>query len=109
MIEECVSKAKLAGIIGGIGCTSPLADNERKTLRAVARAQLRTGAPMTIHPARNPNPDIAGSLEVIAILSKAGADLTHTIMCHIDRTRRDAEQRHSGRESQTLALLQTVL
>lgn len=82
-----------AGIIGEIGCTSPLANNERKSLRAAARAQLRTGAPMTIHPARNPNPDIAGSLEVIAILSKAGADLSHTIMCHIDRTLRDAEQR----------------
>ena len=33
-----------SGIIGEIGCTWPLHDNERKVLRAAARAQKETGA-----------------------------------------------------------------
>lgn len=82
-----------SGIIGEIGCTMPLADNERKVLRAAAGAQKQTGAPMTVHPARNPEPDIAGTLEIAEILREAGADLGRTVMCHIDRTLRTAEER----------------
>ena len=64
-----------AGIIGEIGCSEPLIDNERKVLRAAAKAQRRTGAPLNIHPARKPKPDVSGCLEIIEILSKAGADI----------------------------------
>ena len=39
-----------AGIIGEIGCSWPLTDNERKVLRAAATAQSETGAPSLIHP-----------------------------------------------------------
>lgn len=71
-----------AGLIGEVGCSWPLTDGERKVLRASARAQRRTGAPLMIHPGR----DQAAPMEIVAVLDKAGADLTRTIMCHIDRT-----------------------
>ena len=41
-----------AGIIGEVGCSYPLSDNERKALRASARAQRATGAAILIHPGR---------------------------------------------------------
>ena len=44
-----------AGIIGEIGCSWPLTDNERKVLRAAATAQQETGAPVLIHPGRDPS------------------------------------------------------
>ena len=71
-----------SGIIGEVGCAWPLADNERKVLRASARAQRMTGAPLLIHPGRNET----APLEIIDILDRAGADLSHTIMGHLDRT-----------------------
>jgi phosphotriesterase-related protein len=71
-----------AGLIGEVGCSWPLTDRERKVLRASARAQRRTGAPLMIHPGR----DQAAPMEIVRVLDEAGADLTRTIMCHIDRT-----------------------
>jgi phosphotriesterase-related protein len=69
-----------AGIIGEIGCSQPLTDNERKVLRASAMAQRRTGAPLSVHP--SPNDDLVP--EIIEILRSAGADLSHTVICHCD-------------------------
>ena len=37
------------GIMGEVGCSWPLLPNERKVLRATARAQRLTGAPILIH------------------------------------------------------------
>ena len=71
-----------AGIIGEVGCSWPLADNERKVLRASARAQRLTGAPVLIHPGRNES----SPMEIIEVLAEAGADLDRTIMGHLDRT-----------------------
>jgi phosphotriesterase-related protein len=71
-----------AGIIGEVGCSWPLTDNERKTLRASGVAQRLTGAPLLIHPGR----DERAPLEIIEVLSEAGADLTRTIIGHLDRT-----------------------
>ena len=71
-----------SGIIGEVGCSWPLTDNERKVLRASARAQRMTGAPLLIHPGR----DETAPLEIIAVLDEAGADLGRTIMGHLDRT-----------------------
>lgn len=69
-----------AGIIGEIGCSLPLADNERKVLRACGIAQRRTGAPINIHPSI----DDDVMLEELAILKNAGADLSHVAVSHID-------------------------
>ena len=71
-----------SGIIGELGCSWPLTDNERKVLRAGAAAQIETGASITIHPGRNP----AAPFEVLDILEDAGADLTRVIIDHLDRT-----------------------
>jgi phosphotriesterase-related protein len=69
-----------AGVIGEIGCSQPLAENEKKVLRASAIAQQQTGAPLSIH--TSPNDVLA--LEIIEILRDAGADLSHPVMCHCD-------------------------
>lgn len=78
-----------AGIIGEIGCSWPLQDNERKVLRAAGRAQQLTGAPLTIHPGRNE----AASLEIIDVLAHVGADLSRTIIEHIPSRVRDPGNR----------------
>jgi phosphotriesterase-related protein len=67
-----------AGIIGEIGCSIPLEDNERKVLRASAAAQQRTGAALNIHPSFSE--DLV--LEIIKILGDAGANLSRTIISH---------------------------
>ena len=71
-----------AGIIGELGCSWPLAPNERKVLRAAARAQQETDAPVSIHPGR----DERAPFEVLDVLGDAGADVGRVIMCHLDRT-----------------------
>ena len=71
-----------SGVIGEVGCSWPLMPNERKALRASARAQRITGAPILIHPGR----DETAPLEIIEVLREAGADLERTIIGHLDRT-----------------------
>ena len=71
-----------AGLIGEIGCSWPLTENERKVLRAAGRAQAVTGAPLLIHPGR----DETAPLEIVEVLEEVGTDLTHTIVGHLDRT-----------------------
>ncbi len=71
-----------SGIIGEVGCNARLSDNERKVVRASGRAQRATGAPLYIHPGR----DEASPLEVIEALRDVDADLSRTVMCHVERT-----------------------
>ena len=70
------------GLIGEVGCSWPLEEVERKVLRASARAQRQTGAALSIHPGRDPR----APFEIIEVLEDAGADLSRTVMCHVDRT-----------------------
>jgi len=69
-----------AGIIGEIGCSVPLTQNEKKVLRACAMAQRRTGAAINMHPSI----DDQALLEGIRVLRDAGADLTRVAMSHVD-------------------------
>ena len=71
-----------AGIIGEVGCSWPLTDNERKVVRASGRAQQITGAPVLIHPGR----DDRAPHEIVEMLAEVGADLSRTIIGHLDRT-----------------------
>ena len=71
-----------SGVIGEVGCSWPLDENERKSLRAAARAQRLTGAPLLIHPGRNPQ----APLEIMEIVRESGGNPTRTIMSHVDRT-----------------------
>lgn len=70
-----------AGIIGELGCSWPLTANERKVLHAGARAQRRTGAPISVHIGRHED----SPLEIMACLKDCGADLARVIMSHMDR------------------------
>jgi phosphotriesterase-related protein len=69
-----------SGIIGEIGCSTPLAANDPKILRASALAQRRTGAAINVHPGIGDEV----LLEIIKILTDAGADLRRTVISHID-------------------------
>ncbi|MFC1903668.1 phosphotriesterase [Chloroflexota bacterium] len=89
IVEGIDNSGVHAGIIGELGCTWPLTDNEKKVLRAGALAQKRTNAAITIHPGR----DERAPVEIIEILDRAGADLSRTIMCHIDRSVRESSTR----------------
>ena len=71
-----------AGVIGEVGCSWPLTPNERKVLRASGQAQRRTGAPLLIHPGRHE----AAPTEIVEVLRDVDADLSRTIIGHIERT-----------------------
>jgi phosphotriesterase-related protein len=76
-----------AGIIGEIINAWPLSELMRKVLRASAHAQRHTGAAINIHPplkapTREEHEDVI--LEVIQVLHDAGADLSRTVISHID-------------------------
>ncbi len=89
-IEEGVDGTGIcSGLIGEIGCTWPLTDNERKSLRAAGRAQKLTGANLNIHPGQHED----SAMQVVRIVEEAGADLTKTTMDHIDRAVRQRENR----------------
>jgi phosphotriesterase-related protein len=70
-----------SGIIGEIGCSDPLDETEKKALRAAAASQQRTGAAINVHP----SPKDSLALEILDILKNAGADLTRTIISHVDQ------------------------
>ena len=82
IVEGVEGSGVKAGIIGEIGCTWPLAPTERKSLSAAAIAQRETGAPILIHPGRNPD----APLEILELLAISGADISRVIMGHLDRT-----------------------
>ena len=73
------------GVIGEIGCMSPLDENLTKVLRASARASAATGAPITIHPGFTDK----SPAEILDTLLEAGAEATQVIMGHIGPTVRD--------------------
>jgi phosphotriesterase-related protein len=70
-----------AGIIGEIGLTPALREDERRLLRACAAAQGQTGAPLTIHP---PGLDSRLIREILNMLRENGGRLDRTVICHID-------------------------
>lgn len=74
-----------AGVIGEIGCSWPLNENERKVLIASALAQRQTGLPISVHPGRNRK----APFEIIDVLDGAGADLERVAIGHLDRTIQD--------------------
>jgi len=53
---------------------------ERKVLEAGAAVQTSLGAPLIIHPGR----DSTAPEDVTRILQEAGADLSRTVMSHLD-------------------------
>ncbi|WP_062118588.1 phosphotriesterase family protein [Aureimonas sp. AU40] len=75
----------MAGIIGEIGVSKDFTPEERKSLRASARASARTGVPLSIH--------LPGwerlAHEVLDVVESEGADLRHTVLCHMNPSHDD--------------------
>ncbi|WP_036839438.1 phosphotriesterase family protein [Pleomorphomonas oryzae] len=70
----------MAGIIGEIGVSKDFTEAERRSLKGAARASARTGVPLTIH--------LPGwerlAHEVLDVVESEGADLRHTVLCHMN-------------------------
>jgi phosphotriesterase-related protein len=77
-----------AGIIGEIGCQWPWTEFEKRVMHAAVAAQQETGASITVHPGRDPD----HPSQVVDFISRAGGDVTRTIIGHIDRTIFDAHR-----------------
>ncbi|WP_397585609.1 phosphotriesterase [Sphingorhabdus sp.] len=71
-----------AGLIGEIGCQAPWTPQEKRIMKGAAIAQQATGAALSVHPGR----DADQPQEIADFLRNEGADLTRTIISHIDRT-----------------------
>jgi len=71
-----------AGIIGEIGCQWPWTALEKRVLQAAILAQQETGAALTIHPSRHED----HPWMLVEFLREHGADLSRTVIDHIDRT-----------------------
>ena len=71
-----------SGIIGEVGCSFPLTENERKSLKSAIIAQKETGAAILIHPGRHES----SPLEIIDFIQSNEGVAERTIMGHIERT-----------------------
>jgi phosphotriesterase-related protein len=73
------------GLIGEIGVSSEFTEAEKKSLRGAARAQQRTGLPLMIHlPAW-----FRLGHQVLDLVEAEGADLCHTVLCHMNPSGED--------------------
>ena len=79
-LDEGVAGGVQAGIIGEVGLCTKMHPDEEKVLRASARAQRASGVPLSIHPGFGPDAIWAA----VRILEEEKADLSRTIMCHVD-------------------------
>ncbi|TFF24816.1 phosphotriesterase [Jiella endophytica] len=74
-----------AGILGEIGVSKDFTEAEKKSLRAAARASARTGVPLSIH--------LPGwerlAHRVLDLVEEEGADLSHTVLCHMNPSHAD--------------------
>ena len=90
-VTEGIDRVR-CGLIGELGASWPLHPDEEKTFRAGARAHLRTGAPISIHPGH----DHDSPLSLIELMKGEGVDPSRIIMSHIEtryRERRDSYKR----------------
>lgn len=77
----------MAGIIGEVGISKDFTAEEMKSLRASARASRITGVPLTIH--------LPGwerlAHKVLDVVEEEGADLSHTVLCHMNPSHEDLD------------------
>jgi phosphotriesterase-related protein len=81
----------IAGLIGEIGVSAAFTAEEEKSLRAAARASAATRVPLSVH--------LPGWVRhghrVLDIVEREGADLSHTVLCHMNPSHFDIEYQHS--------------
>jgi phosphotriesterase-related protein len=70
----------LPGIIGEIGTSADIEDDERVSLRAAARTQALTGLPMNIHV----HPYARQAVSAVTVAARAGVDLGKLAVSHLD-------------------------
>ncbi|XP_011499141.1 PREDICTED: phosphotriesterase-related protein isoform X3 [Ceratosolen solmsi marchali] len=71
-----------AGFIGEVGSTWPIADFEKRAIRAAAHVQEQLNCSVSFHPGR----DVNAPFEILRIYMEAGGDAKKAIMSHLDRT-----------------------
>ncbi|MBY5350993.1 phosphotriesterase [Rhizobium leguminosarum] len=73
------------GLIGEIGVSADFTAEEEKSLRGAARAQVLTGLPLMVH--------LPGWFRlghrVLDVVAEEGADLRHTVLCHMNPSHDD--------------------
>lgn len=80
-IEDGIDESGVcAGFMGDVGTTHDVTPNEERSLRAVARAHLRTGVPFGIHI----DPSDRQAMRVVEILSSEGVRPQRMVMEHMD-------------------------
>lgn len=102
-LEEGVAGGIQAGIIGEVGLSTQMHPNEEKVLRASARAQRATGVALSIHPGFGPDAIWAA----VRVLEEEKADLSRTIMCHLDHRLASKPAPHSFDPDPFLELAKT--
>lgn len=73
------------GLIGEIGVSSDFTESEKKSLRGAAQAQKLTGLPLMVH---LPGWFRLGH-QVLDLVEAEGADLRHTVLCHMNPSHDD--------------------
>jgi phosphotriesterase-related protein len=75
------------GVIGEIGVSGDFTPAEERSLRGAAQAQRRTGLPLMVH--------LPGwfrhAHRVLDIVGQEGADLRHTVLCHMNPSLADPD------------------
>lgn len=79
------------GVIGEIGTSSPLTDNEAKSLRASVIAAEATGMAMVVHL----DPWAKEGHRVVDVLENAGAELNRVVIGHLNPTLPDLDYHRS--------------
>jgi len=102
-LDQGIADGVQAGIIGEVGLGTRIHPDEEKVLRASARAQRASGAPLSIHPGFGPD----AIYSAVRILEEENADLSRTVMCHLDHRLASRPAPHSFDPKPFLELAKT--
>ncbi|KAK3876668.1 hypothetical protein Pcinc_002213 [Petrolisthes cinctipes] len=89
MTVGCVEAPNIkCGAIGEVGCSWPLNEFERRSIKAAGEVQASLKCPVTFHPGRHPN----APEEIFRIYTEAGGSPSKMVMGHLDRTIHELDQ-----------------
>lgn len=90
-LEGVAATGVRIGLIGEIGVSGEFTSDEEKSLRGAARAQARCGLPLMVH--------LPGWFRhghrVLDIVAEEGAELRHTVLCHLNPSLDDLDYQTS--------------
>lgn len=83
LTEGCIDYPSVrCGLLGEIGCSWPLTDFERRSVRAAGVVQDLLGCPVMFHPGRHHD----APEEILRLYTEAGGSVEKAVMGHLDRT-----------------------